>query len=205
MTLQAELAEISGGRTRRFPCRYHSTMVLHAHIPPGGWAIGPLVVAVQRRSPTSSTWSSSTRRWIKLFRSSCIGLQKPRALTARGEHRLRVEGKVFSTIPEPDKQEVIQGCRSFITCTHHQILFGWSNKRTWETHTRFWLDGHGKYNEIPTHCRPNACQKRYQCFNPVSINMWFILQILNFISNSMLTSLRIQTHHVYRMSHDEMS
>jgi hypothetical protein len=40
------------------PCRYHSTMVLHAHISPGGWTIGPLVAAVQRRGLTPSTWSS---------------------------------------------------------------------------------------------------------------------------------------------------
>jgi hypothetical protein len=33
-----------------FPCRCDSTMVLHAHISPGGWNIGPLLTAVQRRS-----------------------------------------------------------------------------------------------------------------------------------------------------------
>jgi hypothetical protein len=33
-------------------------MVLHAHTSPGGWTIGPLVTAVQRRSFTPLTWSS---------------------------------------------------------------------------------------------------------------------------------------------------
>jgi hypothetical protein len=37
----------------------HSTMVLHAHISPGGWTIGPLVAAVQRQSLTPLTWSLS--------------------------------------------------------------------------------------------------------------------------------------------------
>jgi hypothetical protein len=43
-----------------FLCRDHSTMAIHAHVSPGGWTIGPLVAAVQRRSLTPSTWSSST-------------------------------------------------------------------------------------------------------------------------------------------------
>jgi hypothetical protein len=32
-----------------FPNRHNSRMVLHTHISPGGWKIGPLVGAVQRR------------------------------------------------------------------------------------------------------------------------------------------------------------
>jgi hypothetical protein len=32
-----------------FPRRYHSTMVFHAHILPGGWTIDPLIAAVKRR------------------------------------------------------------------------------------------------------------------------------------------------------------
>jgi hypothetical protein len=35
-------------------------MVLHAHILPGQWTIGPLVAAVQRRKLTPSTWSWSS-------------------------------------------------------------------------------------------------------------------------------------------------
>jgi hypothetical protein len=51
------------GRIFMAVCTYfwfsrHSTMVLHAHISPGGWTIGPLVAAVLRRSLTPSTWSS---------------------------------------------------------------------------------------------------------------------------------------------------
>jgi hypothetical protein len=38
---------------------HHCTMVLHAHILPGGLTIGLLVAAVQRCSLTPSTWSSS--------------------------------------------------------------------------------------------------------------------------------------------------
>jgi hypothetical protein len=41
------------------PSRYHSTMVLHTHISPGGWTIGLLMAAVQGHSLTSSTWSSA--------------------------------------------------------------------------------------------------------------------------------------------------
>jgi hypothetical protein len=37
------------------PCRYHSSMVLHAHISPGGWTVGPLVAAVRRHSLTPLT------------------------------------------------------------------------------------------------------------------------------------------------------
>jgi hypothetical protein len=69
------LPESSGGRIRSFTCRYHYTMVLHAHVLPEGWAIGPLV-AVQRRSLTPSTWSwsssssSRTHSYIKHFEKS---------------------------------------------------------------------------------------------------------------------------------------
>jgi hypothetical protein len=54
-------------------CRYHSTMVLHAHILPGQWTIGPLVAAVQRRKLTPSTWSSWSS-FIHLFNDavSCL-------------------------------------------------------------------------------------------------------------------------------------
>jgi hypothetical protein len=52
-------SESSGGRIRNFPSRYHSTMVLHAHISRAGWTIGPLVAAVQRHILTPSAWSSS--------------------------------------------------------------------------------------------------------------------------------------------------
>jgi hypothetical protein len=38
-----------------FPCQYNSTVALHAHISSRGLAIGPLVVAVQRRSLTPRT------------------------------------------------------------------------------------------------------------------------------------------------------
>jgi hypothetical protein len=41
-----------------FPCRYHSTVAPHTHTLPGGWAIGPLVVVVQRHCPTPSTWTT---------------------------------------------------------------------------------------------------------------------------------------------------
>jgi hypothetical protein len=53
------LPESSGRRIRSFPCRYHFTVILHTHISPGGWTTGPLVAAVQRRSPTPSSRSSS--------------------------------------------------------------------------------------------------------------------------------------------------
>jgi hypothetical protein len=63
MTLLVGVPESSGGRIRSFNCRYHSTInSTHSYICSGGWTIGPLVTAVQRRSLTPSTWwwSSST-------------------------------------------------------------------------------------------------------------------------------------------------
>jgi hypothetical protein len=79
-------------------CRYHSTMVLHAHMPPGGWTIGSLVAAVQRRSLTpatqrrrlSSSSSSSAHRttswpWLHWFLEylwilfNCTGFTAPNA------------------------------------------------------------------------------------------------------------------------------
>jgi hypothetical protein len=51
--------EISG-RIRSSPCRYHSTLVLHAHMSPGEWTICTLMAAVQRRNLTPSTRSSSS-------------------------------------------------------------------------------------------------------------------------------------------------
>jgi hypothetical protein len=50
------LPDSSGGQIGSFPCRYHSTIVLRAHISPLGWTIAPLVAAVQRRSLIPSTW-----------------------------------------------------------------------------------------------------------------------------------------------------
>jgi hypothetical protein len=41
------------------PCQYHSTVILHSHLSPGGWTIGPLMVAVQRLGLTPSTWTTS--------------------------------------------------------------------------------------------------------------------------------------------------
>jgi hypothetical protein len=58
MALLVVLPQSSRGRIRSFPCRYHSTMLVHAYISPGGWTIGQLVAAVQRRILTSSSWSS---------------------------------------------------------------------------------------------------------------------------------------------------
>jgi hypothetical protein len=43
------------------PCRHYSTVVLHAHISPGEWKLGPLVAAVQRRILTPLTRSLSNR------------------------------------------------------------------------------------------------------------------------------------------------
>jgi hypothetical protein len=44
------LPETSHGWIRGFPNLYHSNVVIHAHISPGVWTIGPLMVAVQRHS-----------------------------------------------------------------------------------------------------------------------------------------------------------
>jgi hypothetical protein len=52
----------SGGQVRSFPSRYRLNTVLHAHIPPGGWTIGTLVAAVQKRSLTPLTWSITNGR-----------------------------------------------------------------------------------------------------------------------------------------------
>jgi hypothetical protein len=41
-----------------FLCQYHSAMVSHVHISPGGLTICPLVAAVQRCSISPSAWSS---------------------------------------------------------------------------------------------------------------------------------------------------
>jgi hypothetical protein len=40
-----------------FSCHYHSTVTLHTHVSSGGWTIGPLVAAVQRRNLSSSLWT----------------------------------------------------------------------------------------------------------------------------------------------------
>jgi hypothetical protein len=37
------------------PCQYRSTAVVHTHTSPGGWTVGPLVAANQRRCVTPST------------------------------------------------------------------------------------------------------------------------------------------------------
>jgi hypothetical protein len=58
--------ERSGGWIGSF-LQSTSTTVLHAHISPGGWTIGPLEVAVQRRRLTPSTWSS----YIRLHSAGC--------------------------------------------------------------------------------------------------------------------------------------
>jgi len=42
-----------------FLCGYYSTIILHAHISPGGLTLRSLVAAVQRRSLTPSMWSSA--------------------------------------------------------------------------------------------------------------------------------------------------
>jgi hypothetical protein len=46
MTLLVGLPESSGGRIRNFLYRNHFTIVLHAHISPGGWIIGQLVAVI---------------------------------------------------------------------------------------------------------------------------------------------------------------
>jgi hypothetical protein len=58
--LLVELPESSGERMRNIPCRYHSAMVLQAHVSSTGRTIGLLVAAVQRRSLIPSTSSSSS-------------------------------------------------------------------------------------------------------------------------------------------------
>jgi hypothetical protein len=50
------LPENSGGQIMGFPCWYHFTMVLHAHISPEEWTISLMVAAVQRHL-TPWTWS----------------------------------------------------------------------------------------------------------------------------------------------------
>jgi hypothetical protein len=42
-----------------FPCQYRSAVDLHTHISRGGWKVGPLVTAVQRRSLMPSTWTAT--------------------------------------------------------------------------------------------------------------------------------------------------
>jgi hypothetical protein len=49
------LSESFYGRIWSFPCRYLSTMVVHANILPGEWTVGPLVATVQRSNLTPST------------------------------------------------------------------------------------------------------------------------------------------------------
>jgi hypothetical protein len=63
--------EICGGQTGAgtdysrsysgFPCQYYSTVALHTHVSSGGWTVGPLVAAVQRRGiAPSMLWSWPT-------------------------------------------------------------------------------------------------------------------------------------------------
>jgi hypothetical protein len=50
-----------------FSCLCYTTVILHAHISPGGWTIGPLVAAVQRRYFIPSTWMKISQS--NIFRS----------------------------------------------------------------------------------------------------------------------------------------
>jgi hypothetical protein len=76
------LPESFCGRIRSFPCRYHSTKVLHAYISRGGWTINPLMVEVQRRSHTPSTWLLTTQFYIWfshfIFAKSVLLMEKSR-------------------------------------------------------------------------------------------------------------------------------
>jgi hypothetical protein len=58
-SLLVGLPESSGCESGVIPSQHHYTMVLHAHISPEEWTIGPLVAAVQRHRSTPSTWSPS--------------------------------------------------------------------------------------------------------------------------------------------------
>jgi hypothetical protein len=49
-----------------YPCWYHSTIVLHAHISREGWKIDPLVAGLQRCSLSPWT-SSSPSPWTKIL------------------------------------------------------------------------------------------------------------------------------------------
>jgi hypothetical protein len=67
------LSEIFG-----FSCQYHSTVVLHTHVSPGGQTICPLVVtAVQRRSLIPSKCTiSSTYLLVPIATLSCVLLPR---------------------------------------------------------------------------------------------------------------------------------
>jgi hypothetical protein len=80
--LLAELQERSAGPIGSFAQSTSSTIVPYAHVSPGGWTIGPLVAAVQRRSFAPSTWSSSIaentyfvtpfRKIIAVYSNRCL-------------------------------------------------------------------------------------------------------------------------------------
>jgi hypothetical protein len=55
-----------------FPCQYHSTMALHAHISHGGRTINPLMAAVQRHSHTPWTWNNNSGVESYIVRSFII-------------------------------------------------------------------------------------------------------------------------------------
>jgi hypothetical protein len=57
---EVELWQVSLRRSTVFSCQYHSTVALHSNLSPVGWAIVPLVSAVQRRSLTPPTWHDMT-------------------------------------------------------------------------------------------------------------------------------------------------
>jgi hypothetical protein len=44
----------------RLPCQYHSPVALHIHMSNGGWAVSPMVAAVQTHSLTPSVWTTAT-------------------------------------------------------------------------------------------------------------------------------------------------
>jgi hypothetical protein len=64
-----------------FSCQYHSIVSLHTHTSCGGRTIGPLVAAVQRHSPTLSTWKTTNclLHWsqghtCRQLRKGCTGV-----------------------------------------------------------------------------------------------------------------------------------
>jgi hypothetical protein len=67
-------SEISFPTSCSIPCQYHSTVALQTHVSSGGWTIGPLVAAVQRRIFTPWITHIVRDRYENVY--SCLSAQR---------------------------------------------------------------------------------------------------------------------------------
>jgi hypothetical protein len=116
---------MTAGRIMSFPCRYHSTLIHHAHMSPGKWTIGPRwpqfrdVVSLHRHHHhQGSDWDRSFC-WVK-DRDEVVGTH----LSNVGRHRFentavhsRRLWTSYSPLWEPEFSEK-QRCLLFLRQRH---------------------------------------------------------------------------------------